>query len=220
MFVDERKNCMSAGDAAETATESDDADLGGRSNVLVLAPALDGGVRESYFETLLPGQPSELSVLGVDYRRTPEEWASDWQRHVAERPRRCSVVSIDEMAGSNRPGEQLVDGPDSKVIPDVENPADLTGLGITVSEYLSAHSDERPFVVFDSLTVLLQYVDVEEAFRFLHVLTTRVRTAGAVAHYHVDPAAHDEQTLVTLKSLFGAVAAYDSDAAAWSVERR
>lgn len=57
---------------------------------------------------------------------------------------------------------------------------------------------------FDSITALLQYTTVEKAFRFLHVLTNRVRRTGATAHYHLIPGTHDEQALATLGTLFDA----------------
>jgi hypothetical protein len=57
-------------------------------------------------------------------------------------------------------------------------------------------------VCFGSLTKLLQYVDLKTAFRFLHVMTRQVKQVGAVAHFHIAPDAHDEQTLATIQSLF------------------
>jgi hypothetical protein len=91
-------------------------------------------------------------------------------------------------------------------------------LGITVSEYLSKHGGTNTMVSFDSLTSLLQYVELQRAFRFLHVLANRVKTAGAVAHFHMDPGAHDEQAMATLSSLFDAVAEFDDGE--WSIRRR
>ena len=52
---------------------------------------------------------------------------------------------------------------------------------------------------------------LQRAFRFLHVVTGRVKTAGGVGHYHLDPEAHDRQTLATLKGLFDAVVNVDED---------
>jgi hypothetical protein len=49
---------------------------------------------------------------------------------------------------------------------------------------------------------MLQYVELDQAFRFLHVVTDRLADADAMAHFHVDPGAHDDETIETLTSLF------------------
>ncbi|GGL64608.1 hypothetical protein GCM10009039_23180 [Halocalculus aciditolerans] len=46
---------------------------------------------------------------------------------------------------------------------------------------------------------------MERAFQFLHVMTVKLSREGAVAHYHLDPDAHDKQTVGTLTQLFDAV---------------
>ena len=75
----------------------------------------------------------------------------------------------------------------------------------------AADSDEDISFCFNSITSLLQYADVQRAFRFLHVVTGRVKTVGGTGHYHLDPEAHDRQTLATLKGLFDAVIEVNED---------
>ena len=87
----------------------------------------------------------------------------------------------------------------------VSSPADLTGIGIGVSEQLRrfAHSDvERTRVAFYSLSTLLMYADLETVFRFLHVLTGRVDSIDGIGVFAIDPTTHDESTINTLKQLF------------------
>jgi hypothetical protein len=45
-----------------------------------------------------------------------------------------------------------------------------------------------------------------------------VRSVDAVAHYHIDPEAHDDQVLATLSSLFDAVARFDDGD--WEIRSR
>ena len=211
---------MSAGDTlADAADESGVGDLDEASNVLVLSPTMDDSARESYYETLFPERPTGFDVLAIDYRQTPAEWVEEWKRNVGDRPRSCVVVSVDETRGSaaasSAPSTVPPGGTAAKT---VDDPGDLTGLGITVSEYLSEHAGPRALVTFDSLTVLLQYVDLQRAFRFLHVLSNRVATADALAHYHMDPAAHTEREVATLASLFDVVAEFDDGE--WSFRSR
>ena len=98
----------------------------------------------------------------------------------------------------------------------VVHPEDLTGLGIALSESLSpaggGDADPTRFVLaYDSVTALLQYVDTERTFRFLHVLTSRVRAANALGVFFMDPAAHDDRTVRTVEALFDAVVEQDDD---------
>lgn len=210
---------MSAGDAVgESTSGAVDLDLDGASNVLVLSPTMDEGARRSYYEHLLPADTGSLDVLTVDYRRTPDEVLDEWRRYAGQRPRRTAIISVDETTRSAAAQSAGTSAGPPDTATTVENPSDLTGLGITVSEYLTAHGNTDTIVIFDSLTVLLQFVDLQRAFRFLHVLANRVGTAGGVGHYHMDPEAHTDQEIATLASLFDAVAEYDDGA--WDVKRR
>jgi len=100
----------------------------------------------------------------------------------------------------------------------VLDPADLTTLGIRISEQLSewGSTDEQPVVCFHSLTELLEATDLNRAFRFLHLLTRRLSLAGAIAHFHLDPETCDEKTIETLRPLFDAVLEVDEDGT-WSM---
>lgn len=92
----------------------------------------------------------------------------------------------------------------------VSAPSDLTGLGIAISEALSG-GDGRTAVCLDSVTSLLQYVDVETAFEFLHVFVGRCYRRDAIGHLHVDPGAHDDRTVAQFASLVDGRVAVDED---------
>lgn len=87
----------------------------------------------------------------------------------------------------------------------VSSPADLTGIGIGVSEQLRRFADadtERTRICFYSLSTLLMYAELETVFRFLHVLSGRVDSIGALGLFALDPTTHEESTVNTLKQLF------------------
>lgn len=172
------------------------------SNVLLLAPSLGGRGNDICLDLLTQTPPSETNVLAISYTDTPQEWVENWLAHASVSPVRGGIVSIGQADAS-------VDDP-SWAVKTVENPSDLTGIGIELSELLSgmataADDQEHITVCFDGITSLLQYAELQRAFRFLHVVTGRVKTVGGVGHYHIDPEAHDRQTLATLKGLFDAV---------------
>jgi hypothetical protein len=195
---------------AGTAEESrpDLAELSEVSNVLLLAPSLGGQGNDVCLDLLTQTAPSETNILAVSYTDTPQEWVENWLDHASVSPVRGGIVSIGQ-------AEAEIDDP-AWAVKTVENPSDLTGIGIELSELLSgmataADDDEHIAVCFDGITSLLQYADLQRAFRFLHVVTGRVKTVGGVGHFHLDPEAHDPQTLATLKGLFDAVIEVEED---------
>ena len=183
-------------------------ELTGVSNVLLLAPSLGGQGGDVCLDLSSQTPPSETNVLTITYTDTPQEWVQDWLDHASVSPVRGGIVSVGQ-------ADATVDDP-SWAVKTVENPSDLTGIGIELSELLSgmataASEDEHIAVCFNGITSLLQYADLQRAFRFLHVVTGRVKTVGGVGHYHLDPEAHDPQTLATLKGLFDAVVQVEED---------
>ncbi len=95
----------------------------------------------------------------------------------------------------------------------VSSPSDLTGLGIEITnalgELTDTDEDRQPVVCFHSLTPLLQYVSREELFQFLHKVTHTFTEEDAIAHFHMDPTVHDEETITTFLHLFDAAIIYD-----------
>ncbi|RLI85251.1 MAG: recombinase RecA [Archaeoglobales archaeon] len=85
---------------------------------------------------------------------------------------------------------------------------DLTGISVRVNGFLEEYwrSGVRSILLaFDTISTLLMYLNPQTVFRFLHVLTSRLRAAGAVGLYVVEEGMHDEKTTTTLKQLFSGV---------------
>lgn len=199
---------MSERAGSATNETPDLSELSDVSNVLLLAPSLGSQGDDICLDLISQTPPSETNVLVISYTDTPQEWVQRWIDHVGVSPVRGGIVSIGQ-------SDATVDDP-SWAVKTVENPADLTGVGIELSELLSgmataAGDDDHIAVCFDGVTSLLQYADLQRAFRFLHVVTGRVKTVGGVGHFHLDPEAHDRQTLATLKGLFDAVIEVNED---------
>lgn len=181
---------------------SEISELGDVSNVMLLAPSLGGQGNDVCLDLLTRSAPDRTNVLGITYTESPGEFVSRWSDGVGDPPARGGIVTVGEADASV--------GSENWTVRGVENPGDLTGIGIELSELLSsmataAGDDEAVAVCFNNLTSLLQYADLQRVFRFLHVVTGRVKTIGGVGHYHIDPDAHDKQTMATLKGLFDAV---------------
>jgi hypothetical protein len=83
--------------------------------------------------------------------------------------------------------------------------------GATDVDGVIGEAEGDPVVCVDSLTAMLQYVTVETAYEFLHTITGQLYAADASAHFHIDPTAHDDQTVDSIASLFDAVVTLGGD---------
>jgi len=171
--------------------------LGDATTVLLGAPSMTGGADDACVDLLSGADPAETSVLWVSFTKPPSDCLARWRDRRDPDPEQFGVVVVGETVG----------GGDADINPNavqrISNPSDLTGIGITVGEFISGRDGDIA-VCFDSLTALLQYVDLETAYEFLHALTGQLYSAGAVSHFHIDPSAHDQRTVDTLLSLFDA----------------
>ena len=201
---------MKAGAGAEDELP----DLTDASNVLLLASLAGGQAQSLCLDALTRSPPAESHVLAVTYRDQPAEWVEAWAEQVGEQPAGGAVLTV------GQPETEFES--DAWLTSTVESPADLTGIGIELSNLLSELAedvgpDERLSVCFDSVTTLLQYADLQQAFRFLHVVTGRVRKADARCYYHLNPTAHGQQTMATLGGLFDTTV--EREDGNWSVTR-
>lgn len=191
------------------------------ASVLLLSSSMDARAERTCLG-MLP-DPAETALLGVSLSGGVDAALDPWRQFSTDLPSKTAVVAVDETTRSaaaadgdgdtvSLPGRQVA-------VTTVGEPGDLTGLGIKTSQCLESWGDidEQPVVRFDSLTTLLQYADVRRAFQFLHVLVRRIEEAGACGVFHMDPNAHDDQTLMTLRSLFDATHRLGPDGT-WSAE--
>ena len=196
--------------------------VGDASNVLLVAPSLDSThVDDACMEFLTVADPGEEDVLSISFNQSVDDAIDAWRSHAGTLPARLAVVSVgEETRSASAQGTTLSGAQGTVTVDTVANPSDLTGIGIAVSGHLSAwaEDDRQAVVCLDSLSILLQYVDLKRAFRFLHVLTNRVEAVGATGHYHIDPTVHDESTVGTLMQLFDAVVRFEDGE--WTVRTR
>lgn len=178
--------------------------LADTETVLVLAP--DGPRSEHACESLLHAA-GEARALHVAFGPTPDECVARW-RGAAATPPEIDVVAVGD--GSRSAGDADGVSAGGLSIDPVADPADLTGIGIEVTDALERWNG--PIVVcVDSLSAMLEHVSVERAFRFLNDVTVRLKDVDADAHVHLDPGYHDEGTINALAGLFDAVLEVDGD---------
>lgn len=162
--------------------------LDGATNVLLEEPPIGAG-RESCTSLLVDGA-AEPNVVFVTFTRQARECVDQLDGVAGE----VGVITV---------GDSPSLDDESVTTNSVSTPSDLTGLGIGISRFLSEF-DTPLFVCFDSLTAMLQYVNLKTAYEFLHAVTGQIYAAGAHAHFHIDPSAHADSDVAALTSLFDA----------------
>lgn len=189
-------------------------DIQDASNVLLLGPSVDTSV-DAGCKRLL-SDPDTDALLVVSFMLPPEEWVDKWLDRVGDLPESVALVTTSD--AFNRPGDHE-DLPDNVTVEYLSSPGDLTGIGMVISKYLERwhDNDQTIGLCFDSLTTLLQYAEPRSVYRFLHLITTRLSGADATAHFHLDPATQDEQTVSTISSTFQAIAEHDDG---WETKHR
>ncbi len=121
----------------------------------------------------------------------------------------ASVICMGDASQPEAAQSTTASAADGEVtVTSISDPTDLFRLGLSVSEALEA--PEGPAVLcVHTLSALLNFVELPRAFRFLHVLTGRVKSLGGRAHYHLDPERVDDQVVDTVRQLFDVVVRFE-----------
>jgi hypothetical protein len=180
-------------------------------NVLLLAPSIGRPEREACAEFVGHGPLDITNQVHVLYVESPAARYAVVDESLPHHPAETAVITVGtgESVARQRPKPPHND----YHVNSVADPGDLTGLGMALQDCLRAWQGDGYEVglCFDSLSILLQYADLERAYRFLHVLTRRLSTVDASSHFHLDPAAHDERTVARLSALFDSVVEVTAD---------
>jgi hypothetical protein len=121
---------------------------------------------------------------------------------------RHSVIRYD---ATSRNAAAVATSPQSAPIPTQQVDGDLGSLGLAISEAVTEFevrsgglTSAELRLCFDSLTPLVSEHEPEILFRFLHLLTHRVRSVEGMAHYHLS-IERSNRTVALLEPLFDAV---------------
>ncbi|WP_225336088.1 DUF7504 family protein [Halomicrobium urmianum] len=193
-------------------------------NVLVLSSEFGVDDEPVCLDLLTVEQPASEAMLAVTVTESPDDRIQLWHQHADAAPAAATLIDVDtstRSAASRSTADEVHQLCETASVRTADSPADLTGLGVEITnalDELTAENEERQLVVcFKSLTPLLQYVSREELFKFVHLVTERFTQAGAVAHFHMDPTVHDEQTIATFLHLFDVVVELDDGE--WTLKR-
>ncbi|MFB6255546.1 MAG: RAD55 family ATPase [Haloplanus sp.] len=168
-------------------------DLGPGMNVLVSGPPMSGK-RRLVFDLLSPGAAPDPVVV-----MTTDDPASRILTAFEDRGVRFDPTAFRVIDATGAPGDS------DPAIHRVSSPADLTGMGVAFTEAVDGMgTPDRLRFGFVSISTLLQYVDAERAFSFLHVLSRRTSAAGYLGVYSIDPTTHEDRVVNVVTSIFDA----------------
>jgi len=192
----------------DLGTALGNATLAPGSNLLVSGPPLSGK-RRMALEILADGSDRGEGVIVVTTRDSANRLLSDYEALVSD-PQSVDIGIVDCVTKHQGRTAQ-----DTDIVKYASSPEDMTGIGIKFSEFVEEFQTERGIenvrVLVDSLSTLLMYSDVQTAFRFMHVFTSRLENADAMGLHTIESTAHDEEALNTLRQLFDHAVSVEED---------
>lgn len=114
------------------------------------------------------------------------------------------LSAIDCRANSGRDERELDNG---AFVYSVSEPSELTGIGIGVTKCFDRMRDadvRNGRMGLTSLSTMVRYADRKTVFKFCHVLSQRLDSAGFVGLFTLNSGAHDDQTVAVIKQAFDA----------------
>jgi hypothetical protein len=171
-------------------------DLNGRGSVLVLATPEGLGADNARKHFLSPAN----TMVFVTAR--PEQRIQLVREELGQLPSRTVVITSRE-----NPLEGLPEADPSSLPVDVVRlggSIGLSTLGKAISRVLADHEGTKGKISFefDILSELITTFDLQEVFKFLHVLTSRLEDANALSHFYANPDARAESSINVLDQIF------------------
>jgi len=94
---------------------------------------------------------------------------------------------------------------DGRLVERVGSPSDLTGISIAMAKLRRALVSSDVGSVrygLHNLSTLVNYLDPETVFKFLHIFTGRIASTEELGVFTLDEGAHDQRTITTIASEF------------------
>jgi KaiC/GvpD/RAD55 family RecA-like ATPase len=172
------------------------------TNILLAGPPLTGK-RSLGFDILAGGVEADEGAVVVSTKDSAQRVLKEFERRFDYEGRPVAVIDcVTRQQG-------ISDATETEQVKYVSAPADMTGIGIKLSELLQdfygTRGIERNRVMLHSLSTLLMYSDLQTVFKFLHVFTGRIQSVDGLGLFAIDSTAHDDQAMNTLKQLFDGI---------------
>ncbi len=170
------------------------------SNILLIGPPMSGKEVILYNIMYNGAAKNDNAVITVTTRESATH-ILDWfkENNLALPLSRIGIVDCVTKTLSGA----AVENENIKI---ASSPVDLTGIGVKISqffeEFFMKKNIQKTQLHINSLSTILMYSNIQTVFRFLHVFTGRIKSAGALGIYVIESGMHDEKSIATLKQLF------------------
>lgn len=166
------------------------------TNILVTGPP-HIGTQTLLFELLAGTGEDGLVFISADEDGATAAESYENAGHTFDPGRMC-LIDATQHSGQT----------DGAPIRQVSSPSDLTGIGMEFSslyESLRGSGLGKIRVGLNSISTLLVYAgDFRTVYRFLHTVTSRIRTAEGLGVFVINPDAVDEEVFATIAQTFDA----------------
>ncbi|WP_449404326.1 RAD55 family ATPase [Halapricum desulfuricans] len=168
------------------------------STILISGPAMTGKEALAY-DLLTDGVRQNEGAVIVSTGDRADSVIGDFSERTGRESFPLGVIDC----VSDRSGGETTD--DGVYAHHVSSPGDLTGIGIGITKALEGLHEsgvEKGRLALASLSTMLTYTDRKTVFKFCHVLSSRLDSAGYLGLFTIDSGAHDDQTLQVIKQAF------------------
>ena len=93
----------------------------------------------------------------------------------------------------------------------VNNPSDMTAIGIAVTEALKELKGRKVSLLFDSINAMLIYISSQNITRFVHFVTSKLRLMGFSGIFLAVEKGIDPDVLVQLSTLVDSIIDFDKE---------
>ena len=170
------------------------------TNVLITGPAMVGK-RDLAFQLLAAGHEEGEGVLCVTTSASASSMLDEFERRVPTLDR-DRVAIVDCSGGDSQDAIREI------ATERVSSPGDLTGISISTAKLVQRFSDLDVSEIrhgLVSVSALIQYIDLNTVFKFLHIYTSRIEDTGGLGIFTLDSTSHDPKTVNTITSEFDCV---------------
>ncbi len=170
------------------------------SNIMLIGPPMSGKEAILSHVAYHGAAKNENAVITVTTRESAANILELFQQNKLTLP--MSRIGIVDCVTKTL-GGTAVETDNIKI---ASSPVDLTGIGVKISQFFEEFFMKKNIrkiqLHINSLSTILMYSNIQTVFRFLHVFTGRIKSAGALGIYVIESGMHDEQAIATLKQLF------------------
>lgn len=170
------------------------------TSLLIAAPAMSGK-QDLALDLLAAGLDGTNGLLIVTTNKSASACIDELEERVTVFDR--DQVGVIDCSGSSQQ-QAIRDIATQRV----SSPGDLTGISIGTAKLMQQFTSQDISSVrhgLVSISTLLQYLELDTVFKFLHIYTSRISDTQGLGIFTVDNAAHDSQTINTVMNEFDGI---------------